>query len=789
MTRAPLSARHVRKTIAKAFRPSALLAGLCVAALAACSGPPTAREEWRRLAGDRDPARLNVILITIDTLRADRLSSYGGEVATPHMDALAAEGVRFSNAASAVPFTLPAHSSIMTGTYPPHHGVRENVGYFLDESVPTLAETLLEAGHSTGGFVSAFVLDRRWGIGRGFDRYFDDFEIRSDTQVNLGSVQREGPETIGEAVRWLDQRPPEDSFFLWLHLFDPHDPYTPPEPFESRYPNRPYEAEVAYTDALIGDFRARLEERGLLDRSLVVLTADHGEGLGDHGESFHGFFVYDSTVHVPLIVREPFGGLAGRVVDAPVSHVDLMPTILDALGLEAPGSLQGRSLLPLMLGREEAVERQVYSESYYPLFHYGWAPLRALRTAGHKYIDAPAAELYDLAADPGEAVNVFRHDRALASRLAARLEALRGAVERADVEPGRRPDIDEAALARLEALGYVAGRGDLPDDDVDDPRADPKDKIEIHQSIMWAQSFISQGNHIEAEARLERALELDSGLIDAWQMLGHIATRKEDHERAIELFRRALALDGEHKNSLFGLANAYRRLGRNEEALIGFRRLVELMPHDSKAVLATTNIEVELGNRDEAIALLEAAVVREDTPPILFNQLGELLALDGRPAEARRRFETAIERNDLLAQPRFNLAVLAEERGEIDEALRLYEETVARAPGHYQAHFNLGRLWGRRGDLDKQQVHFEAALAANPGFVVGHYYLAKLLMDRGADLERAEELVRAGLDQDPEGEAGPLGYFVLADILNRQGRPDEAVDAVERGRRLQTRDG
>ncbi len=774
------------KTIAKRLRNLALAGSFGLAALIACSAPKTPAEEWRRQAGDRDLGRLNVILITIDTLRADRLSSYGSDVQTPHMDALAAEGVRFTSAASAVPFTLPAHSTIMTGTYPPYHGVRENVGYYLDESVPTLAEMLLGAGYSTAGFVSAFVLDRRWGIGRGFGHYFDDFDLRSEKQVNLGSVQRAGQETLDEAVAWLDERPADRPFFLWLHLFDPHDPYTPPEPYKSSYPDRPYEAEVAYTDSLVGSFREQLTERGLLDESLVVLTADHGEGLGDHNESFHGFFVYDSTVRVPLIVRAPFGDLGGTTVDQPVSHVDLVPTVLEALGRTAPDSIQGESLLPLMLGRSVEVERQVYSESYYPLLHYGWAPLQALRRAGHKYIDAPTPELYDLTADGGEQTNAFRRDRELASDLAGRLEALREAIERGDSEAARQPDIDEAALAQLEALGYLAGRGDLDDQDPDVPRADPKDKVEIHQSIMWAQSFISQEDYAEAEKRLEKAIQLDDGMIDAWQMLGNIAAKGGDHERAIELFQRALALDAEHKSSLFGLAAAYRRLGRKQEALVGFRRLVELMPHDSKAVLATTNIEVELGNRAEAIALLEGAVVRDNTPPILFNQLGELLALDGRPGEAEARFLTAIERSDALAQPRFNLAVLAEERRDMDHAIRLYEETVARAPSHYQAHFNLGRLLGRAGELDRQQASFEAAIEANPEFVIGHYYLAKLLMDRGEDLGRAEEIVRKGLARDPDGGAGPLGYFVLADILNRQGREAEAMAAVEKGRRIQS---
>jgi len=263
------------------------VAACVVAAGLGCRGadePPAAGQVRGAVLGGVDPANLNVILITIDTLRSDHVSCYGGSpVTTPNIDRLAGEGVRFTNAASTVPFTLPAHASIMTGTYPPRHGIRENVGYFLGDNQPTIAESLKGGGRETGGFVSAFVLDSRWGIARGFDHYFDDFDLGEFDNANLGSVQRPGNETVAEAVRWLDAREQSAPFFLWLHLYDPHDPYTPPEPYASEYRGRPYQGEVAFADSLIGTFRAALEERALLQRSLVILTADHGEGLGDHG--------------------------------------------------------------------------------------------------------------------------------------------------------------------------------------------------------------------------------------------------------------------------------------------------------------------------------------------------------------------------------------------------------------------------------------------------------------------------------------------------------------------------
>ena len=475
-----------------------MLAAIGALSLAACAPEPEAgspapvQADIEGLLAGTATAHPPVILITIDTLRADRLSSYGSDrVSTPHIDRLAAEGVRFANASSTVPFTLPAHSSIMTGLYPPTHGVRENVGYVLGADRTTLAERFRDAGYRTGGFVSAFVLDARWGIGRGFDTYVDDFDLDSMAGANLGSVQRSGPETIANALEWLDEagssgdggaagdpsgQPP---FFLWLHLFDPHDPYEPPEPFRTEHEGRPYDGEVAYTDSLIGGFRAALEQRGLFDESVVVLTADHGEGLGDHGESYHGFFVYDSTVHVPLIVRLPGGVEGGRVVTDAVSHVDIAPTLAELLGLEA-GVGQGRSLLPSMEGLEHRDSRRgVYAESFYALDHYGWAPLRSLRTADYKYIETPDPELYALLEDPGELTTVLLERRDTSRELRAAALELAAALDRAAPDATPEPDLDEQALAQLQALGYLAGRGAAEGRPTDGPRADAKTKAHL----------------------------------------------------------------------------------------------------------------------------------------------------------------------------------------------------------------------------------------------------------------------------------------------------------------------
>jgi len=746
------------------------------------SGKVSGPAEHRRAT----PAARNVVLVTIDTLRTDRISSYGSDrVDTPNIDRFAEEGVRFTNAATTVPFTLPAHSSILTGLYPTNHGVRENVGYTLDARVPTLAEVLSTAGWLTAGFVSAFVLDGRWGIARGFDHYFDDFDLSGFESANLSSVQRTGDVTVAEAIRWLDRRPSDRPFFVWLHLYDPHDPYEPPEPYKSAYANRPYDGEVAFTDTLIGEFRRALEDRGLLGSTMVVLTSDHGEGLGDHGESSHGFFLYDTTVHVGLIVRLPGGEPAGRTVDAAVSHVDLMPTILDAVNLDPPAPVHGKSLIPLIDGEDHDSSRGVYSESLYPLLHYGWAPLRAFRTDDRKLISAPRPEVFDVRADPLEEHDLSLAQPAVLVELEAGLDGLRSAIEPAAPTPATAPDLDPQTVAQLQALGYAAGQGGVSlDQESDRPRADPKDKIDLHRAMMHAQSLM-QRDPVAAESALRGVLEVDPEILDAQQMLGQLALLSGRHDEALGFFRRALELEPDHRSSLMGMASAYRSLGRVDEALAGYRHLLAVAGDHTGASLAIADIEFERGRFEEAAAALGQAVEGSDAPALLHNRLGEVRARQGRLDEAVALFEEAAAENDSFATPHFNLAVLAEDRGQLEAAVAHYEKTVELAPNYFQALFNLGRLVGGLGQGDRQRELWQAAIDSNPNFVQGYYYLAKLLMDQGQDLARAEELVRLGISKDPSHNGGPLGYYVLADILNRTGRSAEAREAVAAGRRIQ----
>src|SRR6476659_8090698 len=365
--------------------------------------------------------RLNLVIVTLDTTRADRIGAYGShEVETPTIDRLASEGVLFEQAVSAAPLTLPAHSSLFTGRFPPEHGVRDNGGFFLGPEQLTLAEVLKARGYRTGGFVGAYVLDSKWGLNQGFDTYVDDFDLSKTRGVSLGAIQRPGNEVVDKALPWIQQSA-ATPFFAWIHLYDAHSPYRPPEPFASRYRGHPYNGEIAFADSQVGRIVAQLQSSGLFDRTVVVVMGDHGESLGDHGESAHGFFIYESVTHVPLVIRAPFSLTANRRVADPVRSVDVMPTVLDLLGVPQPGAISGVSLVSLMTGAKRELGLDTYSEAMYPLHHYGWSDLRALRSGRYKVIDSPRPELYDLDRDPQEATNIFAERQALGDRMIAQL--------------------------------------------------------------------------------------------------------------------------------------------------------------------------------------------------------------------------------------------------------------------------------------------------------------------------------------------------------------------------------
>jgi arylsulfatase A-like enzyme len=444
----------------------------------------------RSTVGAVSRARLNLLLITLDTTRADRLGAYGfRDVATPNLDLLAREGVLFEQTSTVAPLTLPAHSSLFTGQFPPRHAVHDNGGFVLPASQHTLAEILNTNRFHTGAFVGSYVLNAATGLNQGFDRYGDEF-IHTPDAVNAVRLRRPANEVADDAIDWMARVPPADPFFAWLHFYDPHAPYEPPEPFASIYGSEGYLGAIAFVDSQIGRVLDALRQRRLLERTIVAVTGDHGEGLGEHGERTHKLFVYESVLHVPLILRVPSGFAPGRRVDSVTRSVDVLPTLLDLLGIADTDARDGTSLTPLMTGRVADLGLEAYAESAYPLLHFGWSDLRSFRVGNFKYIEAPRPELYDLRNDPDEQHNLYAVNQQRAIRLAAGLRALeRSARNGAAQQPADSASmLGEETRQRLAALGYVGAGHSSPERN---DRADPKDKIALLEQIAATQEALN----------------------------------------------------------------------------------------------------------------------------------------------------------------------------------------------------------------------------------------------------------------------------------------------------------
>lgn len=725
---------------------------------------------------------VSVLLVSIDTLRADHLGSYGYQAAaTPVLDRLAASGARFAQAATVAPLTLPAHTSLMTGTFPTFHGVRDNGGFYVGDELTTLAEVLKAKGYRTGGFVGAFVLDRRWGIAQGFDHYFDDFDLsRFEMAAGLDAAQRPGREVVDKALAWLAEDR-EQPFFAWVHLYDPHSPYTPPEPFRSRFPatmQGAYDGEIATTDEQVGRLLDYLSAAGRRDDTVVVVVGDHGESLGEHREQQHGFFVYDASVHIPLIVSGP--GVPVRVVPDQVRIVDVMPTILDLVGAARPAEVQGSSLMPLTRG--QPLELLAYSETWYPRHHYGWSELTAVRDGRYKFIAAPRRELYDTKADPGETTDLSTGNPRLADALEA---ALRDLTKRTSVAatPQTPRTVDPDVEERLRALGYVGAtvsQAALKDR----PRGDPKDTIGLYNLLKLAGQDSVTGRLDDGIAKVREVLKADPEVIEAYTMLGNMHAKAGRGADAVAAYRQALAVDPEHEGATWSLALAYRQAGRLDEAQSGFERVLQLNARNTKALYQIADIAMVRHQFAKAAETLEQGLTLNADRPVFLVKLGEARIELRQYDQAQKALTEAIAAKADQAMAHYDLGLVYEERGDPQAAAAAYEAEIAASPKLFQPHFNLAKLLAKAGEREKALTHFRAAVANNPDFGTGFLYLAKALADAG-DAAGAEQAAKRGLAAHPDASIAPLGHYVLADIYSRQGRQAEAARHVAEGRRLE----
>jgi choline-sulfatase len=582
-----------------AFTPLAralfTLASACAGA-AGCgrSSPPPA---------EAPPPPNDVLLITIDTARADRFSYTGAPgPGTPRIDALAREGAGFVEAISPAPLTKPAHASLMTGRLPPSHTVRDNGAYRLPESETTLAEVLRNAGFTTGAFVGSQVLDARYGFNQGFTTYDDKIPVSGDSAV-LSYAERRGEDVAAAAERWLGAQS-GGRLFAWVHLFDPHAPYRPPEPERSRYPSA-YDGEIAYVDRVVGSLLDAWQARRGLDRTLVVITADHGEALGEHDEATHGVLVHDATLRVPLVIRAP-GVRLPRPIGAPVSLIDVLPTILGLLHLARPAGVQGRDLTPLMRGESLAWSRESgYSESLYAEIHHGCAPLRALREGGFKLVRGSVNELYDLARDPHELRDVAAAEPARTRDLGEALERLTADLHASTAEAA---PLDDEARRALESLGYswIPGAGPTPG-----RGRDPREALRSMKTMAEADRSFARGDVSGAVASYREILTVEPTSVDARVRLAQVLVTQGRYPEAAHLLAAAAAIAPKEPELRRRLGDALFAMKRYREALQSYDIGLALHPAGHDLRDARWRVLNQIGRHDEILAEAERAVAAD----------------------------------------------------------------------------------------------------------------------------------------------------------------------------------
>lgn len=567
--------------------------------------------------GGRD---LNVLLITIDTVRADRLGCYGyAGAGTPNLDRLAAEGVRFANAYAQVPLTLPSHCSIMTGTYPPDHGVRNNGTYSLGPNLPTLAGLFKARGYRTAAFVASFTLDSRFGLARGFDLYDDD--VQGGETLKSFRSERDAGAVLDALSPWLEGSRGE-RFFGWAHFYDPHLPYAPPPPFDAEYPNRKYDGEIAYVDHVIGRLFDLLKAKGLLDRTLIVVAGDHGEALGEKKEIDHGLFLYDGTLKVPLIIRCGEGLPAGLVVPSRVRLIDVMPTILDLLGMRIPSPVRGTSLLPYIRGEKKA-DLSSYIETYYPREIYGWSELKGFIDGPWKYVLAPTPELYDLAEDPREEKNLAAAERAVLGKLAVKLDK---AVKSSGAAPPRRAvrrTMTAAETERLRSLGYLGGgpAGDAAQKGL----PDPKDKIGDYLLIFRGNLLENEGKLVQAAACYRQVLEANPGVPSNHVNLALLEMKMGRADEAVRLLEAARTRFPDSELVLSRLMGLYLNAARWQDALSAGRDLLRRDPSHFDALFLSGSAYARLGKWEDAQASYRKAMAIEPENPALRHRYADSL--------------------------------------------------------------------------------------------------------------------------------------------------------------------
>jgi len=654
----------------------------------ACAGstPPTAGANQARPAAEQPP---NIILITLDTTRADRMGFLGSRRGlTPNLDALAARSVVFTRAYAQVPMTSPSHAALLTGTYPQFNHLRD-LAEPLAEDLPYLPEILHQHGYRTAAVIGAMVLDPNSGAAPGFDRGFDvydsDFHNPAPGEDRYQSLERRAEDVANRGMNWLSHRP-EGPFFLWLHFFDPHDPYDPPEPFKTRHASQPYDGEIAYTDSIVGSVIEVLERHGLFEKTLIAVAADHGEAFGEHGEKRHGLLLYDETIHVPLLLKLPNEKFAGRRVDARVGLADVAPSLLEGAGVSIPAAMQAQSLLPLIAALEapaahavrdaKSSERAVYSETDYAHRTFGWSELHSWRSGKYLYIRGPGKELYDESSDPHAQKNLALTSRAVAGTLDGQLSEFR---QKTTSNRAEQRTLDATQAESLHALGYLASDSGSSSGS-SQALVDPKNKTRLVNQVQEALFELEQGHYETAMTALRQVVR-DPAAVNAYLEFGMAMARHQRYQDALPL-----------------LQAAAQKMPKSE---VAHYELAKVLVNTSQWQAALTEMEA-------------ASALKPDS-----------------------------------AQLHFYVASLQGRLKHIPDAISQYEEALKLAPDHFDANLSYGRLLLQLGHPDQALPKLSRAVQIKPESPVAHGSLAEAYQQLGqiedASRERmkAEELKRS----------------------------------------------
>jgi choline-sulfatase len=623
----------------KVFLPCLVVLAVSLSAGAA-TPPKSAAETAPR-------TKPNIILITLDTTRADRMGFLGSDRGlTPNLDALSKQSVVFTKAYAQVPLTTPSHAALLTGTYPQYSHL-EDLGAPLGPDLPYLPDLLHKRGYHTAAFLGAFILDPSAsapGFQRGFDIYDAKFHQRKPGENRYKSIERRAEEVADHALGWLSHHQ-QGPFFIWLHFYDAHDPYDPPEPFKTHYASALYDGEIAYTDSIVGSFVEVLRKHGLYQNSLIAIAADHGEAFGEHGEERHGMFLYDETIHVPLLLKLPAERLGGKRIEAKVALADIAPTLLEAAGISTPSTMQASSLFPLMdvnstAGeKSKSPEQPVYSQSTYAHRAFGWSEMRSWRTGKYLYVKAPKKELYDQAKDPSATTNLAATDKAIADTLDSQLAAFQQKSSRTKTEATK---LDPSQAEKLRALGYLASDSAGPENKAN-AEIDPKDKIDTANRFHRSLVDLEEDHYDEAIAELTQVLKQDPEMASGYLELGRALVHRERYQEALPVLRTAAEKNPSSGMAHYELALALIKTGDWEAALPEMKAAVVCNPKSAQMHFYLGAVHLRLKQVDEATVEFESSL-KFDPDHFMANlKYGEMLLTLGNANGAIPKLSRAVK--------------------------------------------------------------------------------------------------------------------------------------------------